>query len=83
MSRRFHPLAALVCWMAVGIVALLFTLVWVVSQHDVAEVQLDRAHWAGMELGQTMCLGFRSELDRGQAVKPAAAPQPRRGGGLL
>ena len=81
--RRFHPLAALVCWMAVGIVALLFTLVWVVSQRDVAEVQLDRAHWAGMELGQTMCQGFRSELDRGQAVKPAAAPQPRRGGGLL
>ena len=27
--RRFHPLAALVCWMAVGIVALLFTLVMV------------------------------------------------------
>lgn len=81
--RRFHPLAALVCWMAVGIVALLFTLVWVVSKRDVAEVQLDRAHWAGMELGQTMCLGFRSELDRGLAVKPAAAPQPRRGGGLL
>jgi len=81
--RRFHPLAALVCWMAVGILVLLFALVWVVSQRDVAEVQLDRAHWAGMELGQTMCLGFRGELERGQAIKPAAVPQPRRGGGLL
>lgn len=81
--RRVHPLAALVCWMAVGILVLLFALVWVVSQRDVADVQLDRAHIAGMELGQTMCLGFRSEMERGQAVQPAAVPQPRRGGGLL
>mgnify|MGYP000069471372 FL=1 len=81
--RRLHPLAALVCWMAVGIVALLFALAWVVSQREVADVQLDRAHLAGMELGQTMCLGFRSEMERGQAVQPAAVPQPRRGGGLL
>lgn len=81
--RRVHPLAALVCWMAVGILVLLFALVWVASQRDVADVQLDRAHLAGMELGQQMCLGFRSELERGQAVRPAAVPQPRRGGGLL
>ena len=79
--RRFHPLAALVCWMAVGILVLLFALVWVVSQRDVAEVQLDRAHWAGMELGQTMCLGFRSEMER--AARPAAAPAVPGRGGLL
>lgn len=84
MSRlRVHPLTALVCWMAVGILVLLFALVWVVSQREVAEVQLDRAHLAGMELGQTMCLGFRSDMERGQAVQPAAVPHPRRGGGLL
>lgn len=81
--RRVHPLAALVCWMAVGILVLLFALVWVVSQRDVADVQLDRAHMAGMELGQTMCLGFRGELERGRAVQPAALPQSHRGGGLL
>ena len=83
MKRRVHPMTWLVGWLAVALVATLFTLVWVVAQRDVAEVQLDRAHLAGMELGQTMCLGFRSEMERGQAVQPAAVPQPRRGGGLL
>ena len=83
MKRRIHPMTWLVGWLAVALVATLFTLVWVVSKRDVAEVQLDRAHLAGMELGQTMCLGFRSEMERGQAVQPAAVPQPRRGGGLL
>lgn len=83
MKRRVHPMTWLVGWLAVALVATLFTLVWVVSKRDVAEVQLDRAHLAGMELGQTMCLGFRSEMERGQAVQPAAVPQPRRGGGLL
>ena len=83
MKRRVHPMTWLVGWLAVALVATLFTLVWVVSKRDVAEVQLDRAHLAGMELGQMMCLGFRSEMERGQAVQPAALPQPRRGGGLL
>ena len=77
--RRLHPLAALVCWMAVGIVALLFALAWVVSQREVADVQLDRAHLAGMELGQQMCLGLRSELERA----PARAPAAHAPGGLL
>ena len=83
MKRRVHPMTWLVGWLAVALVATLFTLVWVVAQRDVAEVQLDRAHLAGMELGQTMCLGFRGEMERGQVVQPAAVPQPRRGGGLL
>ncbi len=82
MKRR-HPMTALVLWLAAFSLALLCTLVWVISQRDVAEVQLDRAHMAGMELGQTMCLGFRSEMERGQVVQPAAVPQPRLGGGLL
>lgn len=80
MKRR-HPLAVLVLWLGLCVVALLFTLVWVVSQRDVAEVQLDRAHLAGMELGQTMCLGFRSEMER--AARPAAAPGGALRGGLL
>ena len=54
MKRRVHPMTWLVGWLAVALVATLFTLVWVVSKRDVAEVQLDRAHLAGMELGQTM-----------------------------
>lgn len=80
MKRR-HPLTALVLWLGLCVVALLFTLVWVVSKRDVAEVQLDRAHLAGMELGQTMCLGFRSEIER--AARPAAAPATPSRGGLL
>ena len=81
MKRRVHPMTWLVGWLAVALVATLFTLVWVVSQRDVAEVQLDRAHLAGMELGQTMCLGFRSEMER--AARPAAAPAVPGRGGLL
>lgn len=80
MKRR-HPLTALVLWLGLCVVALLFTLVWVVSKRDVAEVQLDRAHLAGMELGQTMCLGFRSEIER--AARPAAVPATPSRGGLL
>ena len=72
MKRRVHPMTQLVGWLAVALVAAMFALVWVVSKRDVAEVQLDRAHMAGMELGQTMCLGFRSEMER--AARPAAAP---------
>ena len=82
MKRR-HPLTALVLWLGLCCLVLMLALVWVVSQRDVADVQLDRAHLAGMELGQQMCFGFRGELERGQAARPAAVPQPRRGGGLL
>ena len=81
MKRRAHPMTALVLWLGLFCLALLFTLAWVVSQRDVADVQLDRAHLAGMELGQTMCLGFRSEMDR--AARPAAAPAVPGRGGLL
>lgn len=81
MKRRVHPMTWLVGWLAVALVAALFTLVWVVSKRDVAEVQLDRAHLAGMELGQTMCLGFRSEMER--AARPATAPAATQRGGLL
>lgn len=74
MKRR-HPMTVLVLWLGLCVLALLFALVWVVSKRDVAEVQLDRAHLAGMELGQTMCLGFRSEMERAarQSAAPAAA----------
>ena len=81
MKRRVHPMTWLVGWLAVALVATLFTLVWVVSKRDVAEVQLDRAHLAGMELGQTMCLGFRSEMER--AARPAVTPAVPGRGGLL
>lgn len=83
MSRRTHPMTALVCWLAATVVVLLFALVLVIAelaQRDVAEVQLDRAHLAGMELGQNMCLGFRFELERAPAAPPAARG---RVGGLL
>lgn len=80
MKRR-HPLTALVLWLGMCCLVLLFTLVWVVAQRDVAEVQLDRAHLAGMELGQTMCLGFRSEMER--AARPAAGTAVPGRGGLL
>jgi hypothetical protein len=79
--RRIHPMTALVCWLAVAVVGLLFALVWVVSQRDVADLQLDRAHLAGMELGQRMCEGFRSEMEHG--ARPAAAPAVPGRGGLL
>lgn len=81
MKRRVHPMTALVLWLGLCVLALLFALVWVLSKRDVAEVQLDRAHLAGMELGQTMCLGFRSEMERGP--RPAAAPAAAQRGGLL
>lgn len=81
MKRRVHPMTWLVGWLAVALLAALFTLVWVVSKRDVAEVQLDRAHLAGMELGQTMCLGFRSEMER--AARQAVAPAATHRGGLL
>ena len=80
MKRR-HPLTSLVLWRGLCCLVLLLALVWVVSQRDVAEVQLDRAHLAGMELGQTMCLGFRSEMER--AARPATAPAATQRGGLL
>ncbi|MBX9831863.1 MAG: hypothetical protein K2X78_02315 [Burkholderiaceae bacterium] len=78
MKRR-HPMTWLVVWLAVALLATLFALVWVVSQRDVAETQLNRAHWAGMELGQHMRLGFRSEMERGP-LPAAATAQPQRGG---
>ena len=80
MKRR-HPLTSLVLWLGLCCLVLLLAFVWVVSQRDVAEVQLDRAHLAGMELGQTMCLGFRSEMER--AARPATAPAATQRGGLL
>lgn len=80
MKRR-HPLTALVLWLGLCCLVLLLALVWVVSQRDVADVQLDRAHLAGMELGQSMCLGFRSEMER--AARPATAPAATQRGGLL
>lgn len=80
MKRR-HPLTALVLWLGLCVVVLLFALVWVVSERDVAGVQLDRAHLAGMELGQTMCQGFRSEMEHGP--RPAAAQPLQKRGGLL
>lgn len=79
MSRRRHPMTSLVVWLGVTVLTLLLTLVWVVARRDVSELQLDRAHLAGMELGQTMCLGFRSEIER-SAVQ---APAQRKSGGLL
>lgn len=78
MKRR-HPMTWLVVWLAVALLAALLALVWVVSQRDVADTQLNRAHWAGMELGQQMCLGFRSQMERGPQPA-AAAVQPQRGG---
>ena len=83
--RRTHPMTALVCWLASAVVVLLCALVIVsaeLARRDVADMQLDRAHLAGMELGQTMCLGFRGELER-QAARPAVLPQRHGGGGLL
>ena len=74
MKRR-HPLIPLVIWLGVAVTALLLALAFVISQRDVADVQLDRAHMAGMELGQQMCLGFRSEMQR--------APARQGRGGLL
>ena len=74
MKRR-HPLIPLVVWLGVAVTALLLALAFVISQRDVADVQLERAHLAGMELGQQMCLGFRSEMQR--------APAQQSHGGLL
>lgn len=77
MKRR-HPMTWLVVWLAVALLAALLALVAVVA-HLPADKQLNSAHLAGMELGQQMCLGFRSEMER--IARPAAAPlQPQRGG---
>ena len=81
--RRNHPLIPIVVWLGVALACCLFALVLVLIRTAGQDEQLDRAHTAGMELGQQMCFGFRGELERGQAARPAAVPQPRRGGGLL
>lgn len=80
MKRRAHPITGLVVWLAVALVAALFALAAVVAQLP-ADQQLDRAHLAGMELGQQMCIGFKSEMERGP--RPAAAQPAPQGGGLL
>ena len=78
IRRRCHPMTALVVWLGVAVLGLLFALVLVVAQLP-TDAQLDRAHLAGMELGQQMCIGFKSEMERGP--RPAAVPvQPQRGG---
>lgn len=79
LRKRKHPLIPLVVWLGVALAcatsALAIALARVASQDE----QLDGAHAAGMELGQQMCLGLRSELERKPARKSAAPPL----GGLL
>jgi len=73
--RRKHPLIPLVVWLGVALACTMSSLAIVLSQVADQDEQLERAHAAGMELGQQMCLGLRSELER----KPAALAL----GGLL
>lgn len=78
MKRRVHPMTALAFWLGVSVVALLLALVAALARQP-SDLLLDRAHLAGMELGQQMCLGLRSELERA----PVRAPVARGLGGLL
>lgn len=77
--KRKHPLIPLVVWLGVALAGAMSALAIVLSQVAGHDEQLDRAHAAGMELGQQMCLGLRSELERQPARKPAALAL----GGLL
>jgi len=77
--RRNHPLIPIVVWLGVALACCLFALVLVLVRTAGQDEQLDRAHTAGMELGQQMCLGLRSELERA----PVRAPAVHALGGLL
>lgn len=74
MKRCMYLMTTLVVWLGVTVVALLLAVVTALAKQPTDE-QLDSAHLAGMELGQQMCLGFRSEKDRAAAR--------RHSGGLL
>ena len=78
MQKEF--LAALLVWLSVSLALALAALVIVIVHANAGtDAAFDRAHLAGMELGQQMCLGLRSELERAPAPQPAARPL----GGLL
>ncbi|MDZ7862420.1 hypothetical protein [Acidovorax sp.] len=57
--KRLHPMTALACWLGVVVLAVLLTLVYVVSEMHVSSARLDAAHLAGMAQGATMCPGGR------------------------
>lgn len=77
--RRNHPLIPIVVWLGVALACCLFALVLVLVRTADQDERLDRAHTAGMELGQQMCLGLRPEIGRA----PVGAPVARGLGGLL
>ena len=79
MKRRVHPMTWLAVWLGIALLASLLALVGAVAQLP-AERQLDSAHTAGMALGQQMCLGFRSEMERSPRPAAASPLQPQRGG---
>lgn len=69
--RRIHPLVPLVVWLGVALTCTVLALAIVLARSAQQDEQLDAAHLAGMELGQQMCLGFQSEMQRQPAIKPA------------
>lgn len=79
LRKRKHPLIPLVVWLGVALACATLALAFVLAQVAGQDKQLESAHAAGMELGQQMCLGLRSELERRPARKPASHPL----GGLL
>ena len=55
-KRRRHPLAALVVWLALGLIACLLALVLVVAAAATpVDAQLDSAYTQGMTQGYQLC----------------------------
>lgn len=57
-SRRVHPLAYLVLWLGIGLLATLAALVHVVGRPP-SSAQLEASHMAGMRVGYSICLGVK------------------------
>ncbi len=67
--KRRHPLAELVMWLGLSLLATLAALVWVVAQLP-ADAQLDNSHMAGMKEGYDMCLAYEENVRERTAAKP-------------
>lgn len=80
MKRHVQPVAWLAVWLAVALTAVTLALAFVLAQEP-SELQLTRAHTAGMALGHQMCIGYRAEMERAPA--PMSAPMAHPLGGLL
>ncbi len=73
-SKKLVLLASVAVWLLVSLLVAVAALAVIVLRAPDGAA-LERVHAAGMELGNQMCMGFHSEMQR--------APARRQGGGLL